>query len=1019
MERGEGKGRRDGLSSNVGGGGPVPTCADVLTCGVCQKDFLLADILGFIQHKVHCQSTASSPNHHNRSTSDESHSDEAIKDLSNLSTLSTNLSTLSSASSSACQQQINTSSSSTTSNNNNKTNPPELVVDMNGGLGSPTGGLDPPATPDDDKTKTGNPDGVSGDQDRTTPRPGHQEDKRKREDHEDADGQTLSIRKKAKSVQDAGANTINSEPSRCVCGTCGVVMSSAWSLVQHVQSLHGILIYQDLSRSPLTTPITPPAPPKPSYSSPLASVSSTATTPSAHSPHHHMSLLDPTKVDLTKVDITKVDLSKMDFNKIGLPNSSVSSGLQTHGSVPSPLLDPNHPFNLLRMPLDGRTPFPPGIAPPFVRPGHDFRMDQLLQEGLRLNPGLLPPHFDRQPFLDAGLGSTTPASLKPVNPAGITATTNTSNASQSGNIMISTSSMNTTPTSCSADQNVEFYSHRLRQLAGTTSPTSSTSPRKTLPTPPFTSPYGPTPSTPSTPIPSQTPTSSRGDDLNGSLNNDKAYRCDLCHRRFRWECNLVMHQRVHTGERNFRCYRCHEVLTTPQMVRSHMRTHRKVSSENSTSPDSSRPQVDEDVIEEEEEDCDEDIENVEDCDDDEDSNPSITDSIDDENREELNDDAPEDLSTSKPTPTHTPTSHSVSSSTFPENKDRLKVIDQPKSVVGELMDRFGLSNISTYSEAYIQALKESSRLMHHLPPPPPPPPISREAKPPSLNNGMEKTLKIRDDLAKGIINGQQSMDIAHQTLLGAFDNHYDTQKRLGNHGRESANIYGNLWLPSLTNSGSIPRDLFPSLPHIEASFHQQRKLLSDQQMKHGSDSPITLTKPGPSSTPGSHMTSLIAKKDKGRNDTCEYCGKIFKNCSNLTVHRRSHTGEKPYKCDLCSYACAQSSKLTRHMRTHGRIGKDVYRCRFCDMPFSVASTLEKHMRKCVVNQNSKGGGLYPPISAPPLEGIEYKGIHFTSVISNDTDKPQGLFTPHFTASVSSNPLTDDTGDSSNLSGGAS
>jgi len=53
-----------------------------------------------------------------------------------------------------------------------------------------------------------------------------------------------------------------------------------------------------------------------------------------------------------------------------------------------------------------------------------------------------------------------------------------------------------------------------------------------------------------------------------------------------------------------------------------------------------------------------------------------------------------------------------------------------------------------------------------------------------------------------------------------------------------------------------------------------------------------------------------------RNDTCEYCGKVFKNCSNLTVHRRSHTGEKPYRCRLCHYACAQSSKLTRHMKTH-------------------------------------------------------------------------------------------------------
>ena len=85
----------------------------------------------------------------------------------------------------------------------------------------------------------------------------------------------------------------------------------------------------------------------------------------------------------------------------------------------------------------------------------------------------------------------------------------------------------------------------------------------------------------------------------------------------------------------------------------------------------------------------------------------------------------------------------------------------------------------------------------------------------------------------------------------------------------------------------------------------------------------------------------------GRNDSCEFCGKVFKNGSNLTVHRRSHTGEKPYKCELCPYSCAQSSKLTRHMKTHGQgVGKEVLKCHFCAMPFSQHTTLEKHMRKC-------------------------------------------------------------------------
>ncbi|XP_076821344.1 uncharacterized protein LOC143468197 isoform X2 [Clavelina lepadiformis] len=82
-----------------------------------------------------------------------------------------------------------------------------------------------------------------------------------------------------------------------------------------------------------------------------------------------------------------------------------------------------------------------------------------------------------------------------------------------------------------------------------------------------------------------------------------------------------------------------------------------------------------------------------------------------------------------------------------------------------------------------------------------------------------------------------------------------------------------------------------------------------------------------------------------RNDTCQYCGKVFRNTSNLTVHRRMHTGERPYKCRLCDYACAQSSKLTRHMRTHGLNGRDVYHCEICGMPFSVYSTLEKHVKK--------------------------------------------------------------------------
>ena len=90
-------------------------------------------------------------------------------------------------------------------------------------------------------------------------------------------------------------------------------------------------------------------------------------------------------------------------------------------------------------------------------------------------------------------------------------------------------------------------------------------------------------------------------------------------------------------------------------------------------------------------------------------------------------------------------------------------------------------------------------------------------------------------------------------------------------------------------------------------------------------------------------TEIIKSKP---NNTCEYCGKLFKNTSNLSVHRRSHTGEKPYKCEVCPYSCSQSSKLTRHMKTHTCGGKEQFQCTFCNATFRVKITLEKHMRVC-------------------------------------------------------------------------
>ncbi|TNN27132.1 B-cell lymphoma/leukemia 11B [Liparis tanakae] len=203
----------------------------------------------------------------------------------------------------------------------------------------------------------------------------------------------------------------------------------------------------------------------------------------------------------------------------------------------------------------------------------------------------------------------------------------------------------------------------------------------------------------------------------------------------------------------------------------------------------------------------------------------------------------------------------------------------------------------------------------------PPPPAS-----PSLSNSSTKRIKIEKDLDLSQTAHIPSENVYSQWLVGyAASRHFIKDPFLGfSDSRQSP--FGTSSEHSSEN-GSL-RFSTPPGDLLDGGLSGRSGTASGGSTPHLGGGP---------GRPGS--------KDSRRSDTCEYCGKVFKNCSNLTVHRRSHTGERPYKCELCNYACAQSSKLTRHMKTHGQHGKEVYRCDICHMPFSVYSTLEKHMKK--------------------------------------------------------------------------
>ncbi|XP_006516174.1 B-cell lymphoma/leukemia 11B isoform X4 [Mus musculus] len=649
------------------------------------------------------------------------------------------------------------------------------------------------------------------------------------------------------------------EPSSYICTTCKQPFNSAWFLLQHAQNTHGFRIY--LEPGPASTSLTP-----------------------------RLTIPPP----------------------LG-PETVAQSPLMN-------FLGDSNPFNLLRMtgPIlrdhpgfgEGRLPgTPPLFSPP---PRHHLDPHRLSAEEM----GLVAQHpsaFDR---------------VMRLNPMAI-------------------------------DSPAMDFSRRLRELAGNSSTPPPVSPGRGNPMHRLLNPFQPSPKSPflSTPplppMPAGTPPPQPP---------AKSKSCEFCGKTFKFQSNLIVHRRSHTGEKPYKCQLCDHACSQASKLKRHMKTHmHKAGSLAGRSDDglsaASSPEPGTSELPGDLKAADGDFRHHE-------SDPSLgpepeDDEDEEEEEEELlleNESRPESsFSMDSELGRGRENGGGVPPGVAGAGAAAAALADEKALALGKVMEDAGLGALPQYGEkrgaflkragdtgdagavgcgdagapgavngrggAFAPGAEPFPALFPRKPAPLPSPGLGG----PALH--AAKRIKVEKDLELPPAALIPSENVYSQWLVGyAASRHFMKDPFLGfTDARQS---------PFATSSehssenGSL-RFSTPPGDLLDGGLSGRSGTASGGSTPH-------LGGPGP---------GRPSSKEGRRSDTCEYCGKVFKNCSNLTVHRRSHTGERPYKCELCNYACAQSSKLTRHMKTHGQIGKEVYRCDICQMPFSVYSTLEKHMKK--------------------------------------------------------------------------
>ncbi|XP_010886783.5 zinc finger protein 16-like isoform X1 [Esox lucius] len=152
-------------------------------------------------------------------------------------------------------------------------------------------------------------------------------------------------------------------------------------------------------------------------------------------------------------------------------------------------------------------------------------------------------------------------------------------------------------------------------------------------------------------------------------------------------------------------------------------------------------------------------------------------------------------------------------------------------------------------------------------------------------------------------------------------------------------------------SGEVNGVLPPSYKHQTPEEHQSEAHHSStaepqEDETNGEPGIWVKSESGPASetvrlTPAAADNQAVEHLPGRDKITCSYCNKHFNYRSQLIIHERVHTRERPFVCKQCGKGFSQINNLTKHQLSH-KAGEGQHKCKECGKVFRHAQSLRNH-----------------------------------------------------------------------------